>query len=539
MSALLTIERYLVTLWSSFNLLVELKCYDLWIYSQISRHIVTRKLVGTLLLANTLLVCIMSGVLYWSFQHGATNSLQDIEAKSLQKLSSALIGIYREEGSWDFLVEDRKRWGIFLQILPGGSFSLMSEEVIHDTIYDQIALKIQLKKLPLDQKVVDSGWQHSSVRQVHDRPRPDSLSISARLRLVDKERRYVTGMWDQDLDANVEMLQIPLKIENVIVGYLEFAPQKWVEDGLNSHFEKKLLQSLLFSAIIAFLFSVLVALPLGQVVLGSIRKLIRGVRHLAEGNLAWRIEAGTKDEFGDLIANVNNLALQLEETESTRRSMMADVSHELRTPIAVLQAEVEAIQDGIRPCTIEQMNSLHKTIADLSMLVDNLFTLSLADSGGLTCQKTPCDAVSIMDRTFSLYKNLFHKKNIKFSYKLPAEAHILGDMLRLNQVFSNLLNNSYHYTDKKGEIKITAETSDDNLVIQIQDSAPGVSTENLQNIFNRLFRVDKSRSRSLGGAGLGLSLCQSIIETHQGEIVADHSPLGGVLMTITLPLYKK
>lgn len=498
----------------------------------------TRKLVGTLLLANTLLVCIMSGVLYWSFQHDATNNLQNVEAKSLRKLSSALINIYREEESWIFLVEDRKRWGIFLQILPGGSFSLMPAEILHNTIHEQIVLRSKIRKLPIDQKVVDSGWQHSSVQQVHDRPRPDSSSISARLRLVDNERNFLTGMWDKDLDENVEMLQIPLKVESKIVGYLELAPQKWVEDGLNSHFEKKLLQGLLFSAIIAFSFSVIVALPLGQVVLGSIRKLIRGVRHLAEGNLAWRVEAGTKDEFGDLIANVNNLALQLEETENVRRSMMADVSHELRTPVAVLQAEVEAIQDGIRPLTMEQMDSLHKTISDLSKLIDNLFTLSLADSGGLTCQKLPCDAVSMLARTFSLYENIFYKKNIKFSFKLPAEAHILGDTLRLNQVFSNLLNNSYHYTDKKGEVKITAETSDDKLIIQIQDSAPGVSTENLQNIFDRLFRVDKSRSRSLGGAGLGLSLCQSIIETHQGEIVADHSPLGGVLMTITLPLYK-
>lgn len=498
----------------------------------------TRKLIGTLLLANVLLVCTMSGVLYWSFQHKAVNNLQAIEAKALQKLSSALITIYKDEGTWDFLIEDRKRWGIFLQILPGGHFYLMPNEVRIKTIHKQIELRNQIKKLPLDQRAVNSGWQHSSALQVHDRPKPDSSSISARLRLVDSEGRFLTGMWDQDLDANEGMLQIPLKVESEVVGYLELAPQKWVEDGLNAHFEQKLLQALFFSAIIAFVFSLMVALPLGQVILGSVRKLIRGVRHLAEGNLAWRVEAGTRDEFGDLIANVNNLALQLEETENVRRSMMADVSHELRTPVAVLQAEVEAIQDGIRPLTMEQMDSLHKTIADLSKLIDNLFTLSLADSGGLTCQKHPCDVISMLDRTFSLYENIFRKKNIKFSYTLPAQVHILGDMLRLNQVFSNLLNNSYHYTDKKGEVKITAEVSDDNLVIQIQDSAPGVSTENLQNIFDRLFRVDKSRSRSLGGAGLGLSLSRSIIEIHQGEIVAGHSPLGGVLMTITLPLYK-
>lgn len=500
-------------------------------------HGFTRKLFTTVLLANTILVGAMMMLLYWSFQRDADYHLQQVETAGLHNLQKALIKVYREEGSWEFMRNDLHKWSAFVRFLPGSEFYDLPDEQILNKVYGifhrpppanfgppRRGMPPPFPGPPLSRHLGPSA------------PLPDSSSLVSRLVLLDQNKQVVAGLSEGEVPEGTTY--IPLRIEEQTIGWLELKPMTWLEQGLKTHFHAKVVSAVLFSSAGALLFSFLVSLPLGRFILRPVNKLIKGVRNLTKGDLSSRIKDEADDEFGDLINNVNNLAMQLEETEKLRQSVMADVSHELRTPLAVLQVEIEAIQDGIRPCNGEQMESLHRSVGNLSRLVDDLFILSLADSGELTCHRQPIDIASLLSKTAELYRSLFAKKNITFEYFLPPEARVSGDPVRLTQVFSNLFNNSYHYTKENGRSELSANLAGDKIEIVVQDSTPGVSEESLKRLFERLYRVDKSRSRAHGGAGLGLSLCKSIIEAHDGVIVANHSPFGGVSMTITLPLIK-
>jgi len=256
-------------------------------------------------------------------------------------------------------------------------------------------------------------------------------------------------------------------------------------------------------------------------------------------SLIHRVQFYNDDEFNKLIKDVNTLSSTLKANEELRRTMMADISHELRTPLAILQAEIEAIQDGIRPCDSSRLESLHKGVRGLSLLINNLFDLSLADSGNLTYQKREIDIVSLLGRYYELYGTLFTKKNITFKQDLPECCRVYCDPARLHQVFSNLLNNSFRYTDSPGMIRMSAMIDRNDVKIVFEDSAPGVPDGQLNAIFDRFYRVDKSRSRAHGGSGLGLALCKTIVEDHSGTILAFHSSLGGLAISITLPLKQR
>lgn len=521
----------------------------------------TKKLLSTLLIANIIFAAIMSFLLFWHFRQGAADSFQQAEIAALDKIKYSLEKVYAQKGSWDFLAQSPDKWGVFLQTLPGGTFyefppgaaiaSILEE---HRKMDRHMVAQGQLQS-PLrpagrtDNSSPNERTGSSSphfTRQIEfanssydpNRPKPDRSSLTARVRLVSSDNKLIVSGFEQDTMFE-NCVTIPLHHEGNEVGFLKLAPLGWLEKSFQEHLGNKIEVGLIVSAAIAFCFSLVVALPLGHVILKPVQNLILGVRQLAEGHFGYRIQEAGNDEFGDLISNVNNLGFQLEETERLRKSMMADVSHELRTPIAVMQAEVEAIQDGIRPCNQEQMDSLHKSVTNLSRLVNDLFTLSLADAGEFTCQRVTVDISELLHNTAALYENLFVKKNIAFTTTIPDNIQILGDSLRLIQVFSNLFNNSYHYTNKNGTCAVSLVVNTGKAVVTVADSAPGLNKEGLRNMFERYFRTDKSRSRAHGGAGLGLSLCKTIVEAHDGEIAGAESSMGGVAVTVMFPLKKR
>jgi two-component system sensor histidine kinase BaeS len=262
---------------------------------------------------------------------------------------------------------------------------------------------------------------------------------------------------------------------------------------------------------------------------------------LTSGDYGLRLPVHGHDELGQLSEDFNTLALTLEQNRRARQQWIADISHELRTPLSILQGELESVQDGIRPLNTESLDSLHSEVVHLNALVNDLHELSLTDMGALVYEKKQVNISDILEQSFDMHQQMAKKHNLRLTLRVDTpnpdkRILMLGDPNRLQQLFDNLLQNSCRYTDEGGEVQVyVKENGNNNVVIEWFDSAPGVNDDDLAHLFDRLYRVETSRNRAKGGSGLGLAICQNIVQAHEGTIVASHSPLGGLKLTITFP----
>ena len=215
---------------------------------------------------------------------------------------------------------------------------------------------------------------------------------------------------------------------------------------------------------------------------------------------------------------------------------MADISHELRTPLAVLKAELEAIQDGIRPMNQATLAPLQSEVTQLNKLVNDLHDLAVTQTGKFRYSFEPVDLNRIAHSSFSNMQARASDAGLSMTYASNGKPiFISGDEARVQQLLSNLLENSIRYTDKGGQIRLQLTQSAGFAEILIEDSAPGVDESARQHLFERFFRVEASRNRASGGSGLGLTICRNIVESHLGSISAQASPLGGLLVIIRIP----
>ncbi|AVF38755.1 signal transduction histidine-protein kinase BaeS [Pandoraea apista] len=282
-----------------------------------------------------------------------------------------------------------------------------------------------------------------------------------------------------------------------------------------------------------------VALRLAQRLLVPVTPLLDATHRMAMGDYSARAPTAGTDELARLAVDLNRLADTLSRNDRLRRDLLADISHELRTPLSVLRGEIEAMEDGVRPLTQDALASLRVEISLLSKLIDDLYELSLSDVGALTYDFAPVDITERVATSVAAFGDWFEAKGISLNVHIPDDARFVnGDLHRLTQLLGNLFENSLRYTDGGGAVRVYLSSTDTQLRLEIEDSAPGVPDDALPRLFERLFRVEASRSRRSGGAGLGLALCKHIVEAHGGGIVARHSPLGGLALTITLPCHR-
>ncbi|KZN63471.1 hypothetical protein N473_16750 [Pseudoalteromonas luteoviolacea CPMOR-1] len=228
----------------------------------------------------------------------------------------------------------------------------------------------------------------------------------------------------------------------------------------------------------------------------------------------------------------------LNQSLSLKQQLLADVSHELRTPLTVLKLNIEALEYNLTEDPKTTYKVLQRRLDMLNTLIADIYELAQADTNNLRLEFELCQAKALFDDLTIAIAPIIDSSDLEVIYinQLPEQLQVECDISRLNQVFNNLARNSVHYTDQPGQVKITVSQQQQTVVCTFEDSAPGVSTDALEKLFERLYRCDKSRSRDLGGSGLGLSICEKIIELHKGHIAAMHSELGGVVIQFTLPI---
>jgi two-component system sensor histidine kinase BaeS len=277
------------------------------------------------------------------------------------------------------------------------------------------------------------------------------------------------------------------------------------------------------------------AFALARWLLEPVHALAAGTRALAAGDYDRRIAVERHDELGNLAEDFNHLAAALDQHRDARRRWGADIAHELRTPLSVLRGEIQALQDGVRAATPAALDSLNAECERLGALIEDLYQLSLADAGALEYRFDTIDLGELARDAVELQHRACAEAGLALESAIAGNIFVRGDARRLAQLIDNLIANARRYTDAPGRVRVEVASARDVARLIVEDTPPGVPTEALPRLFDRLFRVESSRSRSAGGAGLGLAICRAIVEAHDGSIAAAPSALGGLRVTVELP----
>ena len=446
----------------------------------------------TLLCASAVLIATMFAISNWSFSRGFLEYVNQNEIDRLNPIVERLEYNYEQAGNWDWVVKE-----------------------------DLQALSPKRNRTPRQRG-------------------PGEPRRSPPLVLADAQKKALVGK----ISRRATMQWIELKRDEQLVGHLGFPKNIRVDRRFDQLFAQKQTKSFAWTALAMIVLSALLSIPLASRIVRPILGVNKAVSEISGGNYAHRIDAKRRDELGDLANNINTLGKTLEQNQHARQRWIAEISHELRTPLAVLRGEVEAVQDGVRKMDKAAVDSLHGEVLSLGRLIDDLHTLSMSDVGALSYEMKAINASQFVTEFVRANKKKLDEQGITLVLsELDVSAPIQGDEQRLEQLFTNLLQNTCRYTDAGGTLQVTLESENiENahyLTIHWQDSSPGVEASAIPQLFDPLFRTDGSRNRELGGSGLGLAIAKRIVDAHDGFIDASESKLGGLHIRISLPMSTK
>jgi len=471
------------------------------------------------------IVVLMTIAIRWSVRHDIVDYFQRREFARLQPLQDALVAAYAEYGDWRFL---QNRPDTLKQLIQVSG--LTDRRPDRGPSSQEARMHEPRKHRP---GPVSEIWPEAGRRPPPDRLPPELPPLHARLQVLDARMQLVVG---EELPPESGARQQPLRRDGTIIGYLQLQLPPFVNDGLEQRFLSGQLRTLLIIASGALLLALLVAWWLGRNLVKPILSVAGTVRQLADGKLASRTIVGRHDELGQLARDVDRLAETLTANERLRRDVMADLSHEFRTPLALLQAKIEAMQDGILPCDEIALATLHDATMRLSRMVDDLYQVALADTGALRLHCQQFNLRELVDQAIAESQTKIEAADLRVTASGEPDLPCYADRQRLRQVLDNLLHNSVRYTDAGGEIWVHVRRDGVSAQVTVEDSAPGVPTEQHEKVFDRFFRVESSRSRDAGGSGLGLSVVKAIVQAHGGSVTAYRSRLGGLAIVMRLPL---
>jgi two-component system, OmpR family, sensor histidine kinase BaeS len=265
-----------------------------------------------------------------------------------------------------------------------------------------------------------------------------------------------------------------------------------------------------------------------------IRRLSAAARALGAGTSGIRVDAQSgPSELVELAGAFDSMAASLERHEQLRRAMVADVAHELRTPVAILQAETEALIDGVSIPTSEALVSLHDESLRLGRMVEDLQTLASADAAGVSLERAQVDLAVVADRAADSLEARFSSAGVKLARYL-SPAIVWADASRLRQVVANLLANAVKFTPSGGIVNLVVGTDSHHARLEVADTGPGVPLAERDRIFERFFRG--SLGQKAGGSGIGLAVVKDLVEAHGGEVRLEVPPAGGARFVVLLPL---
>jgi two-component system sensor histidine kinase BaeS len=370
------------------------------------------------------------------------------------------------------------------------------------------------------------------------RPRPidsiDAFKDRVAIYGLDGEARLGRAL-PQDAHDTVER---PVRIGHEVVAVVRMVKLKPVPNDVELRFLNTQYQSIVVMACVLLVIALVGALWISGHWVRPLIEVQAATEKIAQGEFDTRLNASRSDEIGDAMRNINQMAAGLKKLEGARRQWIADMSHELRTPLTVLRGEIDALIDGVIALTPKAMLSLREEVLQLNALVDDLHLLAMSDLNALPCYFEEVDAARLLDGMVQKFALRATQLDLTLTLDTQLETPVMvrWDAKRIEQLVGNLLDNSLRYTDAPGRVLVRVRSGDESMVVlEVEDSAPGVSEIDLLRIFEPLYRADAARGRSIGGSGLGLAICEQIAKAHHGVIRAEASALGGVLFHLELP----
>jgi signal transduction histidine kinase len=283
--------------------------------------------------------------------------------------------------------------------------------------------------------------------------------------------------------------------------------------------------------ILLLLFAWLVAARSVRRLAARVDEVIDAIGRVADGNLTTRVRERGSRETRALARAFNTMTTRLEAGEEQRRRLLADVSHELRTPLSVVQGNLEALVDGVHPADEPHLLAILDETKVLSRLVEDLRTLSLAESGALALHREAIDVGVLVLETVDSFASQAEPAGIRLEAQVPTGLPLVdADPVRAREILANLIANAIRYTPRGGRVSVDARAEHPAVAIEVRDTGAGIAPDRVDRIFDRFYKSPESR-----GAGLGLAIAKQLVEAHGGTITAK-SVLGeGTDIRFTLP----
>lgn len=384
--------------------------------------------------------------------------------------------------------------------------------------------------------------QGRDIRPPIDVPLPNILMVgnNERILLMDNGEVLLDTQPEspQPIDRGlIQKFGIPLVVDNKQVGIVAVTSTFGIFNELQANFVQEVNKTLLVAALFAIAAVVAIGIIQSQSILKPVQQLADAALKVAKGDYSQRVKVDRRDELGDMAAAFNSMAGDLALQQELRRKSMADIAHELRTPLSIIQIDLESLEDGLMEFTPENIRLIRNEAAHLNAMVEDLRLLSQADAGELRIELNRVEVGSIVREIVERQCHLMREKQLTLDYQLPdKEVFILGDTQRLSQILINLINNAAQHTAAGGKIVINVLQDVNFVEINVQDNGEGIPPEDLPFVFERLYRVEKSRSRDEGGTGLGLSIARSLVEAQGGTISVESVEGYGSTFKLRLPL---
>ncbi len=402
-----------------------------------------------------------------------------------------------------------------------------------DGIEDVAAKAMELQENP--QRIID--------RLPDDSPLPDFLFTARDERLIlfgtdDEIILDINQMKNPSpISPEIKKYGIPIMVDGEQVGTIVAGSAIGFLTTNQQKFLSEVNRILIWAALIAVVAVLIVAGVQSESIIRPIQTLSLATRKIALGQYDHRVDIKRNDELGDMARSFNEMALELDKQRQLRYRSMADIAHELRTPLSVLQIDLESMEDGLMEVSPENIRVLQTEVTHLRKLVEDLRILAQVDAGDLTIEKSVMEMGAIIREVIERQMSSARDKGVKLNFdSAEEEIFIDGDPQRISQVLINLISNAIRHTPFEGMVTVSMKRQDREVFVSVEDTGEGIPTGDLPFIFDRLYRVEKSRTRDLGGSGLGLSIAKSLVLAHDGKIWAESKEGQGSVFTFKLPL---
>lgn len=479
---------------------------------------IQNKLFLVLFSYSLLLVTALVLIMQWSIGRGMIEYVNTKQIEALKPLVLKLSKEYSASNSWMSMDGNHQKfYNLIVRQLEQSQFDVVT---------------VREARRPPRPRPSEGPPQRMDARpppHLQNMPPPHEANHYA---LLNADGDFIVGKYLQDIQYS----NTPIMLNDSIIGYLAISKLNSLTQGYEFDFINKQHIFLWLIALLALVFVALITFPLTHHLVKPIKQITKGMHRLTQGQYKNQINLNRKDELGELSRDYNELARTLSNNDIARKRWLANISHELRTPVAILRGELEAILDNIRPLTKSNIESANDEVQHLQRLIDDLHQLTSADIGGMKYNKEHYILTTLLQDEIDKYRSYLSQSSIELTLQLTSKTiAVYADKTRLYQLFENILNNAIKYS-KASKLNISLQQASNQALITFEDNGVGVAEQHLDNLFEYLYRVDESRNRKDGGSGLGLSICKRIVEDHDGRIIANKSPLGGLAIMIVLPI---